>query len=177
MKFNLKIRWGVSKGRDTCGYTTCTLSEFGTRMAGCNGGGYDMRGTVLGLWIATRFRSRLNQLKDEFYGLGFYDPNFDPGKAIVPGTKQTVEEREKAGKSLGLERHQAFHGASSKTPTKRHIVPQLDGACGWDCMVRVLKAVGGSIQKVGGDGNCEFYSVTVADDWKAPKRRKAKKAA
>ena len=177
MIFNLKIRWGVSRGRDTYGYNTCSLYEFDRRMAACNGGGYDMKGTVLGSWIAIRFKDRLLQLKDEFYGLSFHDPNFNPGEAVVPGTKQTVEDRENAGESLGLERYQAFHSASSPTPTKKHVIPMLDGACSWECMVEVLKAIGGKIDRVGDTTNYQFYSVVVDDNWKAPKRRKAKKVA
>lgn len=39
----LYIKWGTSRGRDTYGYTTCTLRENGTKLAACNGGGYDTR--------------------------------------------------------------------------------------------------------------------------------------
>ncbi len=171
MQFNLKIRWGVSRGRDTAGYTTCSLYEFNEKIAACNGGGYDMKGTVLGDWIAKRFPNRLNQLKDEFYGLSFHDPNYKPGKAIVPGTGKTVEEAEKDGDSLGLDRYQAFYRASSKTPTKKHIIPQIDGACGVSSVTRVLEAIGGTINRVGETKNYEFYVVDINDNWKAPKRK------
>ena len=166
MKFNLKIRWGTSRGRDTYGYTTCSLFETqggwaNKKIASCNGGGYDMKGTVLGDWIAKRFPSRLRELKEEFYGLSFHDPNFNVNEVVVPGTNQTVAEREKAGESIGLERYQAFHGESSKLPTKNHTVPQLDGACGFSCMEKVLKAIGGTIERVGETGNCEFFVVEM----------------
>lgn len=61
----LLIRWGTSRGRNTYGYTTCSLSEHGKRLAACNGGGYDMRGTVFGTWLAAAYRDRLLQLKPE----------------------------------------------------------------------------------------------------------------
>lgn len=101
----ISIRWGTSRGRDTYGYTTCSLrNSDGKRIAACNGGGYDMRGTVVGHWLAYTFRNELLALKPRqmpeqshydyttkagiddgryLYGLTFHDPNYDAGKAIV----------------------------------------------------------------------------------------------
>lgn len=101
----ISIRWGTSRGRDSYGYTTCSLrNSGGQRVAACNGGGFDMRGTVVGNWLARTFRDELLALKPRqmpeqshydyntckrvddgrsFYGLTFHDPNFDPSKAVV----------------------------------------------------------------------------------------------
>ena len=58
------IRWGTSRGQDSYGYTTCSLRNHrGERVAACNGGGYDMRGTVLGNWLAATFAKELCALK------------------------------------------------------------------------------------------------------------------
>jgi hypothetical protein len=90
-----------------------------------------------------------------FYGLSFHDPNFDPGKAVI-GTDcddrtmtnngeakgKTVEQAEKDGETIGLERYQAFYRASSKVPTERHTVPLIDGACGFSSVERIMKAIG-----------------------------------
>lgn len=149
----LTVKWGVSRGRDTYGYTLCSLYADGTKVAACNGGGYDMRGTVIGNWIARAFREELRTKIDrEFYGLRFVDPNYDPGKATVPGTDKTVEEREQAGDSLGLERLQAAYAQMSPLPTERHTVPYLDGACGEESMLAVLRYLGYDLKrlKVGG---------------------------
>jgi len=62
MQHTLIIKWGTSRGRDTYGYNTCSLSENGHRRAACNGGGYDMLGTVFGHWLASTYRERLNAL-------------------------------------------------------------------------------------------------------------------
>lgn len=63
---SLTIKWGTSRGRDTYGYTTCTLrNKRGDKVAGCNGGGYDMRGTVIGNWVAATFPNELLALKPE----------------------------------------------------------------------------------------------------------------
>jgi hypothetical protein len=122
-----------------------------------------MRGTVIGHWIESQFRDRLLRLRKAYYGLSFHDPNFNPGKAKVPGIQQTVEEREKAGMSLGLERYQAFHSASNPLPTKRHVIPRLHGACGVHNMIAVLEAIGGRFVKVGSTGSVDFYTVTLTE--------------
>lgn len=88
-----------------------------------------------------------------FYGLTFHDPNFNPGKAVIGEgctdrtlskdnqDGKTVEQAEEEGASLGLERYQAFYTASSKVPTERHTVPLIDGACGLECVVKIMKAI------------------------------------
>lgn len=58
----LEFKWTVSRGRDTYGYNICTLYADGSRVARCNGGGYDMEGTVLGSFIARNFSDRLLRL-------------------------------------------------------------------------------------------------------------------
>jgi hypothetical protein len=93
-----------------------------------------------------------------FYGLTYHDPNFDPGKAIVgkdcldrtmgEGEGKTVEEAEKAGESLGLECYQAFNSASSKYPTERHTVPLIDGACGFEAVKMIMRAIGLTLEYV-----------------------------
>lgn len=136
----LEFVWTVSRARDSYGYNIMTLYVDGKKVAQCNGGGYDMKGTVLAHWVASTFKEQLLGLKEEFYGLTFHDPTFNPRKAVVEG--ETVEEREKAGKSLGLERYQAFYSASSKLPTEKHVIPQIDGATGFSSVERILKAIG-----------------------------------
>lgn len=62
---SLTIRWGTSRGRDSYGYTTCSLRNHrGERVAACNGGGYDMMGTVIGNWLAATFPTELCALKE-----------------------------------------------------------------------------------------------------------------
>jgi len=116
------------------------------KVSSCNGGGYDMEGTALGDWFAIKFKEELLKLDKEFYGLTYHDPNYEPGKKIIEG--ETVEEREKTGKSIGLERYQAFHGASSKTPTNKHVIPLIDGACGFSSVERIINAIGYELERV-----------------------------
>ncbi len=186
----LTIRWGVSRGQNTAGYTTCSLKNGnGKRVAGCNGGGYDLRGTVVGDWVARTFADELRALKEgdfpdrragrgkggpELYGLTFHDPTYDPGKAVVGkdcldrtlgegGEGQTVKEAEEAGVSFGLERYQAFYEASSPVPTSRHRIPLIDGACGLSSVLAILRRVGLELHKVQSTSKIEKYEVVAVE--------------
>lgn len=61
-KITLEFKWTVSRGRDTAGYTVCTLYADGIKVARCNGGGYDMKGTNLGNWLTSAYADRLLKL-------------------------------------------------------------------------------------------------------------------
>src|ERR1700733_5836464 len=134
----LRLRSGTSRGRYTHGWRTVSLfarTSFDggeKRVAACNGGGYDMRGTVFGSYFARAFPDVLRAKIDRpFAGLTFHDPNFNPGDAKGEDGR-TIAEREESGDSLGLERYQAFYSASSPLPTERHTIPSIDGACGYE---------------------------------------------
>lgn len=69
-KHYLQIKWTVSHGRETYGYNICSLYVDGIKTASCNGGGYDMEGTVLGDYIANQFQNELKHIDtSSFYGL------------------------------------------------------------------------------------------------------------
>lgn len=59
----LTIKWGTSRARDSYGYTLCSLYIDGEKAERCNGGGYDMTGTVIGNYIARVYTDRLRALK------------------------------------------------------------------------------------------------------------------
>ena len=71
MNTYLKLKWSVSKGRDTYGYNICTLIDGNTdKKHRCMGGGYDMTGTVVGKWLETTFQQRLRATDlTGFYGV------------------------------------------------------------------------------------------------------------
>ena len=70
----LSFKWSVSRGRDTYGYNICSLWVDGTKVEGCNGGGYDMMGTCLGNWMEKKFQQELKTLDiNQFYGLREHD--------------------------------------------------------------------------------------------------------
>jgi hypothetical protein len=59
----LNFVWTTSRGRDTYGYNICSLYVDGRKVSACNGGGYDMKGTSLGNWIARAYADRLLKLR------------------------------------------------------------------------------------------------------------------
>ena len=88
--FIVRFRWGVSRGRDTFGYNTCSAFVDGRRVGSCNGGGYDMQGTALAPWLETQLRNSAS-----FYGLTWHDPNWKPTEKCM--------ERERAGELSELD--------------------------------------------------------------------------
>ena len=138
--FNLKFKWTTSKAQDSYGYNICTLFVNNERRTRCNGGGYDMQGTCLGNWIARQFDKKLLEFKKDFYGLTFHNPNWKPSENII--------KREKEGKSLGLERYQDFYKQSSKLPTVKHTIPQIDGACGFNSVTNIINHIGLKIRLI-----------------------------
>ena len=114
-----------------------------------------MNGTCLGNWVAYHFKDELLKFKTGFYGLTFHNPNYDPGKEIIEG--QTVEEREKEGKTIGLDRYQAFYRASSPLPSKLHTIPLIDGATGFGSVEQILKELGYYLDNVHYSTNLQEY--------------------
>lgn len=57
----LTLSWGVSRGRDTYGHNICRLDSSNKRYK-CDGGGYDMVGTVLADWLCDEFQDRLKAI-------------------------------------------------------------------------------------------------------------------
>lgn len=71
---NLTLTWSISRGRDTYGYNICRLDDPQTgKRYRCNGGGYDMTGTVFGMWLMDVHQDRLSALAWSFYGLRRYN--------------------------------------------------------------------------------------------------------
>lgn len=103
---SFSIKWTTSRARDTYGYTVCTLylnrySGTEEKAARCNGGGYDLAGTVFGSFLRTWFKDDFKKLssstgsgdpwnhKNAYYGLYFYDvkrrkyrKNWRPGYTV-----------------------------------------------------------------------------------------------
>lgn len=71
MDTSLTVKWTISRARETYGYNVVTLRDATTRERyKANGGGYDMLGTVFGLWLADVWQDRIKSLDPElFYGL------------------------------------------------------------------------------------------------------------
>ena len=127
------VRRGTSRGRDTYGYTTCTLTVDGKgRRASCRGGGYSIAGACLGEWLRRDFAGQLQALDlgrlaksgIDTYGLSFWDKS--TGKNVA---------RWKEGAVL-----------------------HVQGACGEGPMVRILQVLGYNLIQAGRTRNiCRYY--------------------
>ncbi len=87
-----------------------------------------------------------------FYGLVFVDPKYDPMNATLKRADNTFTKKEDVGKTfrelkaegkiVDLELIRAWYSATSKTPTIRHTVPSIDGACGMSSVQKIASAIG-----------------------------------
>ena len=113
----LLIKWGESKGRETYGYTLCTITDTdtGKRYRTC-GGGYDLEGTVLAEWLADIHQAKL---------LAHLQ-----GQGMQPGDRASGgDQARQNGWTYGA-------GITSKG------VAYMDGACGQSEVTRLAKALG-----------------------------------
>ena len=148
----LKFKYTTSKGRDSYGYNICSLWVDGEKQSSTCGGGYDMKGKALGNWIARKFEKELLKFNKSFYGLTFHDPNYQPSKECLK-----EEEKDELTKLLGSARLRDFHKQSSNLPTEKHTIPQLDGACGFECMTSILNNMNYYLKYIDGDNNTSTY--------------------
>jgi hypothetical protein len=143
----IEVRWGTSRGRDSYGYTTCTLYADGRKMAGCNGGGYDMRGTVLGAWVAVAFREELLKLRPaDMPAQSHYEP--ERGRWCIGQCEEQYQARVEAADAESI----------SAAANSRELLPE-------DCYT-CPKCGGSTIQSRSGrtvqDGRY-FYGLTFHD--------------
>ena len=111
----LALSWGVSRGRETDGYTICRLDDQSTgKRYRCMGGGYDMVGTVFGEWLEDVHQDRLQAISDRAH----YDYT------------KPVDDRVSDSGLYGMVRHR-----DGKRVT-------LDGACGLESMQRIAREIG-----------------------------------
>lgn len=129
----IEITKGTSRGKDTYGYALVTLYHDGVKISSCNGGGYDMAGTVLGEWIKKNFSAKLKKFSSNygtgdtvkgFYGLVFYK---DDGKRV-----------HEYGKDVKV---------------------SVDGACGWSAMMRILEACGWTLKSIKTHASADLWMV------------------
>lgn len=129
----LVFKWTVSRGRETYGYNICSLWVGGYKVASCNGGGYDMKGTCLADYILNNYKDRIIKLKahygsmdkgNGFYGLSYY----------------------KNGKS----RRAYSEGVSVG----------LDGACGFSSIEEIMKRIKLKLEYLHGSKNESIYHLT-----------------
>jgi len=112
----LTVKHSTSKAADTFGYNRVTLLDqtTGKRYATC-GGGYDMLGTCLGDYLQANHQVDLLSIASKAY-------------SIYNG--KTLSDNGHTGNKLYGMTHNVGKSVS------------LDGACGFDCMVKIARAAG-----------------------------------
>lgn len=135
IKDTLKFKYTTSKGRDTYGYNICSLYVNGEKKYTCNGGGYDMKGTVFANYIQNNYQEQLKKLNSkDYYGMWFYKDNGTSVERV-----DTYEESNKKG---------AF----------------LDGGCGFDSMKKILKACNAEMEIIDHDKHWDNVIYLVTDN-------------
>lgn len=128
----LALSWSTSRGRDTYGYNICRLDDtsFTGKRYKCDGGGYDMVGTCLGMWAEDKKQAELatlaHRVADDYLDKAYKPP---------------------ADKLYGLRR------LSDGTFA-------IDGACGVDSVIRILEALGYEVSGDYGKRKLEGYYVS-----------------
>tara|TARA_R100000353_G_scaffold157938_1_gene117094 strand:+ start:176 stop:643 length:468 start_codon:yes stop_codon:yes gene_type:complete len=132
----LVFKWTTSKGRNTYGWNICTLKDRrGNKISSTCGGGYDMKGTAFGDFIADYFGEQLKRLTAN-YG------SFDKGGFY------------------GLRHYNTITRKSQKRASK-HTRTTIDGACGFNCMLTILEKIGFSLTFIAEDKDTSIYQLKL----------------
>lgn len=132
---HLTLSWGISKGRDTAGYNIRRLRDDSTgKRYRCNGGGYDMTGTVFADWLCDVHQGALVTL----------------ARSVVADVKAGIDRQEYKG----------LYGMTSDNPVTR---VHIDGACGMSSVVRIAEAAGLSVQRVYGRTGGGEVAIVVTE--------------
>lgn len=136
----LTFKTTVSRGRDTYGYNIVSLYVDGKKETSCNGGGYDMHGTALAMYIEREYQSRLLSIADRAY--------------------TTTEE----GAGLGWTREKnedGLYGMTLRIPKCGMHSIELDGGCGITSIERIAKAAGITLTSTKTGKNQWGYFLTI----------------
>ena len=139
----LAIKWTVSRARDTYGWNICTLTDTRGRKARCNGGGYDMVGTVVADWLQDWHQSELLTIHER------------AGRFYRNGSFESRNESESG--LYGMTYLQNDDDASGRVV--------IDGACGIESVRRIARAIGlelSGVYQQGGRNRGETLGFTVS---------------
>lgn len=147
--YGMVFRWGTSRGRDTYGYTTCSCRIEGKRMGFASGGGYDLKGSAFGGALVNLARGRIFDLARS-------------GRAHSYTTKTKdgayTDRRHNNGPD-------SLYGLSATVDESGSVVAAyVDGACGFDSVVKIAQAAGYTVRRVDKAGDVEMYTIEGGDN-------------
>jgi hypothetical protein len=124
----LSVTWGISRAQDTYGYNRVQVQDVETnkRFSAC-GGGYDMLGSAFGEWLQKTHQSLL---------LAYSDMAHD-----------TCVQYEQGKPWQRTENRQGLYGMTLNTRLGVQDI-SLDGGCGLDCMIKIARAIGLTVDPV-----------------------------
>lgn len=145
----LTLTWSTSKAADTYGYNRLTLRASGGYRTVTCGGGYDMKGTVVGDWLQDTYQDRLRAIASRA-GVSWSKP---AGASWSKASGYVSKPHRWEG---GPE--DSLYGMSVCTDDGR---VTLDGGCGMRSMEEVAAAIGVHLYStVDRKGNATGYVVT-----------------
>jgi hypothetical protein len=141
--FALLFKWTTSRGRDTYGYNICSLWVRERKEATTCGGGYDMKGKVLGDFIEKRFQDRLLKLHRRAGSRVSIAPEGSPAAKAGKGYKRLTTKARNKFRPV-WDNHGELYGMTAyyKRGEVKPYEISLDGACGVESMRRIGRAVG-----------------------------------
>jgi hypothetical protein len=124
----LSVTWGISKARDSYGYNRVQIIDTNTskRFSAC-GGGYDMLGSAFGEWLQKTHQDLLM-----CYSAMAHDI------CEQQDTKQWLRYGNKDG----------LYGMTLYVRDGNEISVSLDGGCGLDCMIKIARSIGLTVDPV-----------------------------
>ncbi len=131
----LKLKWTTSRGRDTYGWTLVSLKDTKTgKVYRTCGGGYDMRGTVLGEWLNDVFKEELKTIAP---------------KAMAKFSNKTGHiHRKDAFKGGQYDRDMVFYGTYAHYDDLGNLEKVvIDGSCGESEVLALAKEIGLDIEQ------------------------------
>jgi hypothetical protein len=130
----LKLKWTISRGRDTYGYTLASLKDTKTgKFYRTCGGGYDMRGTVLGEWLNDVFKEELKTIAP---------------KAMARFSKKTGLVHAERPQNGYYDRDMVFYGTYAYYDDLGNLEKVvIDGSCGESEVLALAKEIGLDVEQ------------------------------
>lgn len=161
MSHELRIKWGVSRGRDTYGYTTAALSERGEVKARCNGGGYDMRGTVFAEWLQNAYQDRLVKLGARKFKRTVWNGKVgDDGPDKAAWSHPDVDKKGTLYGAVYYPKGDVRHDGKKWVGDPKPRVT-LDGGCGFSSIQWIAEAIGLTVRTI--DAGSKLDVILVED--------------
>ena len=153
----LFFKWTTSRGAQTYGYNICSLWVRGEKLASNCGGGYDMKGRAFGDFLQEYYQERLIKLHRRAGSRYSIAPKGSRADKAGKGFKRLKTKSRRPyshhGEFYGLT---AYYKRGESTPYE----VCLDGACGFESMQKIAKAIGITLKWQSQSNASSLYTMT-----------------